>query len=143
MITIKWGKDDKSILLYEFEGSWSIEDLIDALDAGVNATAKYDHDMDVIVDLTKSGIPELFGVNMNKAFKRAMNRTEEHVNESVQEPGLIVIIASNPIMRNTLASLLQMYQRMGDRIAVAKTMAEAQAAVADFRKERQTTQITA
>lgn len=137
MITIKWGTDDKTVLLYEFEDSWSIDDLIEALDAGVAVTAKYDHDMDVIVDLTKSGMPDLFGVNMNKAFKRAMNRTDEHMEDTTKDPGLIVIVASNPIMRSTLVSLLGMYKRLGNQLVVASDLDEARSKIATFRRETQ------
>jgi len=135
MITIKWGTDDKTVMMYEFEGTWSIEDLIEALDAGVTVSDRYDHDMDVIVDLTKSGMPNLFGVNMNKAFKRAMNHTDEHIDGSNKEPGLIVIVANHPIMRNTLMSMLGMYKRMGDQLVVAKDLSEAQAKIQDFRQK--------
>ncbi len=134
MITIKWGKEDKTVLLYEFEGGWSIEDLTDALDAGVDVTNRYDHDMDVIVDLSKSGFPNLFGMDVTKAFGKAMNRGDEHLEGKENEPGIIVIVSKNPIIRGSLASMMQVYKKMGDRIALADTLQDAQNTVEAYRE---------
>jgi hypothetical protein len=137
MITIDWGKADKSIMQYTFEDSWSIDDLIEALDAGMAVTNKYDHDIDVVVDLTKSGIPNMFG-NIGKAFERAADRSDEHreQNSSTKEPGLVVIISTNPIIRSSLSSMLAMYKHMGDTIALASNRAEAYEAIDQFRLQR-------
>jgi hypothetical protein len=134
MITIKWGKDDKTVLLYEFEGSWSIEDLTDALDAGVEVTNRYEHEMDVIVDLSRSGWPNILGMNVNKAFGKAMGRGDEHLADKENEAGIIVIVSRNPIIRGSLASMMQVYKRMGDRIALANTLDEAKQTVATYRE---------
>jgi len=135
MITINWGKEDKTVLQYEFEGGWAVDDLIEALDAGVEVAERYDHDIDVIVDLTKSGIPNLFGTNVNKAFQRAANRGEEHVAKSDKEPGIVVIVATNPIMRNSLSSLLSLNPHMGgSRLSVADTRSDALSQIAAFRE---------
>lgn len=136
MITIKWGKEDKTIMLYEFEGSWSIDDLIEALDSGVEVANRYDHDIDVIVDLTEAGFPDLFGTNVQKAFERAVNRTDDHMQETDKEPGLIVIVSQNQIMNNTLRSLMRMYQKMGERVAVADDIPAAERHIADFRGQQ-------
>lgn len=125
MITINWGKEDKTVLLYEFESGWSVEDLVEALDAGVEVASRYEHDMDVVVDLSRSGVPELLGMGMGKAFQRAMNRTNEHMNNSENELGLIVIVAGNAIIRNSLKSLMQVNHRLNNKIAVADTRDEA------------------
>ena len=135
MITIKWGKEDKTIMLYEFEGSWSIDDLIEALDSGIEVASRYDHDMDVIVDLTKAGFPDLFGTNVQRAFQRAVERTDSHLEETQKEPGLIVIVSQNQIMNNTLRSLMRMYQKMGERIAVTDNVPAAEQRIAAFRQE--------
>jgi len=133
MITIKWAKDDKSVMLYEFEDDWSVDDLIEALDSGVEVAERYEHDIDVIVDLTKAGFPDLFGTNVQKAFRRAVDRTDDHIEQSQKEPGLIVVVSQNQIMNNTLRSLMRMYQKMGERVAVAADMDEAQEKIVDFR----------
>jgi hypothetical protein len=134
VITINWGKEDKTVLLYEFEDGWSVEDLTDALDAGVEVAGRYDHDMDVIVDLSKSGVPDLFGMGMGKAFQQAMNRTSDHMDSSDKELGLIVIVAGNGIIRNTLRSLMQMHHRLSDKIAVADSRAEALNTIEAYRE---------
>lgn len=134
MITIKWGQDDKSVLLYEFEGSWSVDDLVEALDAGVEVTRRYEHDMDVIVDLTKTGWPSFFGMDAMKAFSKAMNRGEEHLDGHEKEPGVIVVVSKNGIIRSSLTSMMGMYKQMGERIAVADTLPQAQAIIADTRR---------
>lgn len=133
MITIVWGKTDKSVLQYDFEGSWDIEDMIEALDAGVSVTDKYDHDIDVLVNLTKSGMPNLFGLDVNKAFGRAFNRTEEHMEQSDQDSGMVVIVSKNPIIRNSLSAMLRVYDGLGDRLALANTVDEGLQLIANFR----------
>ncbi|MEM6282312.1 MAG: hypothetical protein AAF787_08985 [Chloroflexota bacterium] len=136
MITIDWGKADKSIMRYTFEGDWSMEDLIEALDAGMAVTNKYDHDIDVIVDLTQSGLPNFF-MNIGKAFDRAMNRTDEHREENEgKEAGLVVIISTNPIIRNSLSSMLTIYKGLGETIALANTTEDALRKIEQFRAER-------
>lgn len=135
MITVRWGAEDKSILHYEFEGSWTIEDLIEALDAGVAVTEKYDHDIDVIVDLEKTGWPRLIGTDVNGAFKRAMNRSEEHIDaaKGKKEPGVIVIASNNPIIRNSLTTMMSLYNRLGDQVALANNLNEAYSVISNFR----------
>ena len=136
MITVKWGKDDKSILQYEFEDTWTIDDLIEALDAGVAVTHKYDHNIDVVVDLLRSGLPNLLGSNINKAFQKAMNRTEEHIEQSKKESGIVVIVSNHGIMRATLSSLLAMYGRLGDKILLADSIAQAHQQIAQLQRQR-------
>jgi hypothetical protein len=137
MITINWGSPDKTILQYEFEGSWAVDDLIEALDAGVEVASRYDHDIDVIVDMSQSGLPNLFGTNINKAFSRALNRTEQHIEQSNKEPGMVAIVTNNPIMRNSLSSLLNLYPNMGgSTLVVANSLGEAKDHIYNFRQQR-------
>ncbi len=134
MITINWGREDKTVLKYEFEGHWSIDDLLEALDAGVDVAQRYDHDMDVIVDLSKSALPNLLGLSINRAFDRAANRSDEHKSSTGKEPGLVVIVTSNPIIRNSLSTMLTLYQGMGSQLAVANTLQDAQTAIDAYRR---------
>lgn len=136
MITITWGSQDKSILQYTFEDSWAIDDLIEALDAGVEVTHRYDHDIDVIVDLSRSGLPNLFGTNLTNAFSRAAHRTDEHYeNAGKKDAGMVVIVSNNSIIRNALLTMMSLYKRMGDQISLANSVAEAQQIIANARQE--------
>jgi hypothetical protein len=137
MITINWGNDSKSIMQYEFEGRWSVEDMVDALDSGVEVANRYDHDIDVIVDLTRSGLPNLFGMNVNKAFKQAFARSEEHMEKSSHEPGMVVVVTSNPIIRNSLKSILSLHPTFGgNTLTVADTLDDAHEQIAAFRQRQ-------
>lgn len=135
MITINWGNAQKTVMRYEFEGSWTIEDLVQALDAGVEVVNRYAHDIDVVVDLTRSGFPNLLGMNVNRAFKRAAARSEEHMEASDKEPGVVVVVTTNPIIRSSLTSLLALYPNMGgSKMVVADTVGEALNRIADYRQ---------
>ncbi|MFZ4816113.1 MAG: hypothetical protein ACOYL5_16375 [Phototrophicaceae bacterium] len=125
MITLTWGREDKSVLLYNFEARWTIDDLIEALDAGVKVVGKYTHRIDVMVDLTHSGWPDLLGVDVTSAFSRAMRRGEAYIDETNKEPGAVVVISQNPIIRGTLSTLMGLYQRMGNKILLAEGCADA------------------
>ncbi|MEL6272392.1 MAG: hypothetical protein AAFV33_07620 [Chloroflexota bacterium] len=136
MITIDWGKPDKSIMRYTFEGDWSMDDLIEALDAGMAVTHKYDHDIDVMVDLTKSGMPNFF-LNIGRAFERANSHTDEHrENNQGKDAGLVVIISTNPIIRNSLSSMLKIHRGLGETIALANNADEAVQKIEQFRAQR-------
>ena len=133
MITIRWGKEDRSILMYEFEDRWTIEDLIQALDKGVEIAHRYSHDMDVIVDLSRSGLPQLEGMNVMQAFSRAAKRSDQHMNASPKSAGLVVIVSTNPIILNTLSTLLGIYRVLGDQISVATNQQDARQRIERFR----------
>jgi hypothetical protein len=135
MITINWGNEQKTVMQYEFEGSWTIDDLIEALDAGVEVVNRYEHDIDVVVDLTNSGFPNLLGVNVNKAFGRAATRSEEHIESSHKEPGIVVVVTTNPIIRSSLTSMLALYPNMGgSKMVVANTLDAAYDRIATYRQ---------
>ena len=136
MITIRWGKEDKSILLYEFEDRWTIEDLIQALDTGVDVAHRYAHDMDVIVDLSRSGLPQLEGMNVLQAFSRAAKRSDQHMSESAKSAGLVVIVSTNPIILNTLSTLLNLYRVLGNQISIAATQPQARQRIDRFRAKQ-------
>lgn len=136
MITIRWGKEDKSILLYEFEDRWTIEDLIQALDTGVDVAHRYAHDMDVIVDLSRSGLPQLEGMNVLQAFSRAAKRSDQHMSESSKSAGLVVIVSTNPIILNTLSTLLNLYRVLGNQISIAATQQQARQRIDRFRAKQ-------
>jgi|GEM_PF-2697469 hypothetical protein len=133
MITIRWGKEDRSILMYEFEDRWTIEDLIQALDKGVEIAHRYSHDMDVIVDLSRSGLPQLEGMNVMQAFSRAAKRSDQHMSASAKSAGLVVIVSTNPIILNTLSTLLGIYRVLGDQISVATNQQDARQRIERFR----------
>ncbi len=135
MITINWGNEQKTIMQYEFEGSWTVDDLVEALDAGVEVVNRYEHDIDVMVDLTRSGFPNLLGMNVNKAFSRAAYRSEEHMVATDKEPGVVVVVTTNPIIRSSLTSLLALYPNMGgSKMVVANNVNEALSRIADYRQ---------
>ena len=133
MITIRWGKEDRSILMYEFEDRWTIEDLIQALDKGVEIAHRNSHDMDVIVDLSRSGLPQLEGMNVMQAFSRAAKRSDQHMSASAKSAGLVVIVSTNPIILNTLSTLLGIYRVLGDQISVATNQQDARQRIERFR----------
>lgn len=134
MITITWGNEDKSILLYQFEGSWTINDLTEALDAGFEVAARYDHDIDVVVDLSQSGIPNLLGTNVRQAFQQTMAHSNEQAQQHAKEPGIVAIVTNNPIIRGSLTSTLPLYRHMADsEITVHSTLDTALNAVNNFR----------
>ena len=138
MITINWGNTEKTIMQYEFEGSWTIDDLVEALDSGVEVAERYDHPIDVIVDLTNSGFPNLFGTNVNKAFSKAQTRSEEHMANTDRDPGMVVIVTTNGIMRSSLSSMLALSPMFGGKaqLVVADTFDEAVSRINTFRRER-------
>lgn len=135
MITITWGSDDKRILQYQFEGKWNVDDLLEALEAGFDVTQRYHHDIDVLVDLTASGIPNLLGMNIAQAFQKTMNRTQDRLVKSGKEPGMVVIVSTNGIIRGSLQTMLPLYSHMASsRIDVADTIADAKNKIAAFRQ---------
>ncbi len=135
MITITWGNDQKTIMKYEFEGSWTIDDLVQALDAGVEVVNRYTHDIDVVVDLTNSGFPNLLGMNVKNAFGKAATRSEEHIEASPKEPGVVVVVTTNPIIRSSLVSMLALYPNMGgSKMMVENTVAGALNRITDYRQ---------
>lgn len=139
MITIDWGSADKTVLLYTFEERWTIQDLIEALDAGVQVAEKYQHDMDVLVDLTRSGYPDLMGSNVFSAFGKAVERSEAHMDKSTQELGLVVVVSQDLIVRSTLSTLLGMYRKIGEKLALANSLEEARRIIAQRRQSVQMT----
>ncbi|MFZ4828057.1 MAG: hypothetical protein ACOYLB_11940 [Phototrophicaceae bacterium] len=136
MITIRWGKEDQSILLYEFEDRWTIKDLVQALDMGVEIANRYSHDMDVIVDLSRSGLPLLEGMNVMQAFSRAAKRSDHHMSASAKSAGLVVIVSTNPIILNTLSTLLSLYRVLGNQISIASNQNEARQRIDRFRAKQ-------
>jgi len=133
MITIKWDDDNKRVMVYEFEGAWSVEDLIEAMNAGAEVINRYNHAIDVVVDLSASGAPTLRGINIRQAFQQANEQLNTHIASSAKTPGMIVVVAKNAMIRSTLTSLLRMMQPGDAQMTAANTRDQARQVIADFR----------
>jgi hypothetical protein len=114
-IQIRWFDDEKRILLYEFVGVWTWEDLYAVLKQATEMSLSVNHPVDAIVDLTRNG-----STPMGALLNLRQITSWETVTWNTA-----VLIGANVITRGVVATFRGLYPRSGARVHTANSFPEA------------------
>jgi hypothetical protein len=99
-INTKWDDSNKTRILFEFETSWSWEELDIALETADKMIVSVNHPVDIIIDVEGSNIPKDF----LSAAKNLLANPEQRENE-----GQRVIVGATNFMRQAYQTVMKAF----------------------------------
>lgn len=125
-VTAAWDNLDKTILLYEFEGHWTWDELHNAVNQARELLDQVEHQVDVIVDLEKSRpIPS----NAVVQFRRLSNIQTDRMR-------LRVVVGGNGMATALMNIFNMVYRHVSDNYRVATTRDQAYIVISSERAKR-------
>ncbi|MEO8606615.1 MAG: hypothetical protein ABI690_01935 [Chloroflexota bacterium] len=128
-IQIVWENPEHSVARFEIVGKWTWEEFYLAYGSFWDEIAESDQQVDAIVDVTRtSGIPS-----------GAFNQVRQYANKRPKHPGIIVLAGANGFLTAFMETTQKLFRSMSLGalpVQFAKTLAEAQAIIAEKQTER-------
>jgi hypothetical protein len=123
-IQVYWEDDSKTIVRYDFEGTWTWDDLYKVFYQALAMETSVSHRVDVILDMRQSG--------------RIPHNALTHIkNISDKEPpniGLSVFVTSNRFLISLYNVGIKFYNKIGYYFRLTSTIEEAHALIAQDRE---------
>lgn len=122
-IKVDWDNDEQTVILYRFDGSWSWDDLYNALDRVKAMSASVDHQVDAIIDFSKASyLPSgaIFSFNGHKQAQKLASKASE-------ARGQIVIAGAGMFIRSVYDAFRALDNRISRGVHFTDTLADARA----------------
>lgn len=116
-ISVGWDNDEQTVLCYQFNGTWTWEDMEVALETGFSLTESVTHKVHVVADMRHSGeLPHGLILKINKVLMVApANR------------GNIVLVGANSEMKTIVRMAGRIHARVAQKISTANSFDDAYA----------------
>jgi hypothetical protein len=124
-VAVVWDDDEKSIIRFIFEGSWTLDELYTAFDEQSQMLDSVDHKVDVIVDFRESNaVPEHLIGNFSRIFQSS--------GSSHPNTGMTVLVGVGGFAQ----ILADLFSKFFARLPTTTTLEEAHTIIADERARR-------
>lgn len=126
MITITWFNKKKSSLLLSVDGDWNFDDLIQAIEESKKIADQYSHSVNAIVDITQASNKNFFEGNglKNISHIESMFNEESKVRNVSSEPGDVMIVVKNDLIKAAIDMFLSRNGLVGLSIFTASSLEE-------------------
>ncbi len=122
-IELYWDNDDQSVLLCEFEGQWTWDEMFATLNTVRKITAKAEHEIAAIIDL-RHGV-HLPGGTLFTADN--LDKAKQIVRMGDEGTGPLYIVGANAAVRTIYATLAPMNRRATANIHFVDSLRRARA----------------
>ena len=116
-INIRWYNDEKTILLEELSGTYTLDDYIALIDEAREHVMSCDHTVDIIGDFT--------GTNHRKLPHYLMSAARYADKQVPPNQGIAVFVNPGMFIETILRMARQLQIQAADEVVVAKTVDEA------------------
>jgi hypothetical protein len=116
-ITAVWDNDEKTIIRYIYDGSWTWDDFYTAFGQAYKMIDTVNHRVDIIVDVRMSSL-----LPQNALSRGRQLSTSTHTNQ-----GRTIVVGANALMRSVSNIFNKVYTKAADdlKISFVRTMEEA------------------
>lgn len=125
-ITVVWDDDEHTILRWDQESDFSVEEFREAYRLSHEMVAEIPGNYDLIITGSGGKMPVFPLSEMHRAFKNASPKQD-----------LTLFVITDPIARGMIGMLQKMPMPIAKRIAFARSLEHARQIIADRRKELQ------
>lgn len=117
-IELYWDNDEQTVMLLEFEGQWTWDDLFEALAKAKKVSARADYEIGAIVNVA-GGVRFPGGTLLNaQSFENA----KKLLSMSGGSTGPVVIAGTNPMMRTAFEMMARISPQSTANIHFAPTL---------------------
>ncbi len=114
-ISVQWDNDAKTVIRYDFTGSWDWHTYEQALEQGFTMTESVPHEVHMLVNLHPK-------VTLTDGAMLYLKRTLAALPAN---QGLVIIVGGDSNARTTINLFSRINKNLGRRLAVAKDLTEA------------------
>jgi hypothetical protein len=123
-VTVFWEDPEKTVVRYDFQGSWTWDELYAVYYEAIGMEKSVTHRVDVILDMsTSSRIP-------GNAILHVKNLAEKQPSNM----GISVFVTRNPFIVSMYNMAVRVYGKVAFYFRIAKTLDEAHAMIATARQ---------
>jgi hypothetical protein len=114
-IQVVWDNIDKTVIRFEFEGSWTWDDLYQASDEATAMLDTVPHMVDFVLDVR----------NANQIPRDFMNHAGNIANGQNPKRGLLVVVGANRLLRTLGGTLRRLFPQATKDVKIVGTLEEA------------------
>ncbi len=120
-VRVGWDNAERTVLRYDFDGHWTLDDLEIALEAGFTLMGTVRHTVDVIANMKRSaGVPDGLLLDI-KRILAVMPANQ----------GVTVVVGGSPYMHAHLRMIRRIHKRFAPRLLQAASLPDARRMLVD------------
>ena len=125
-ITLRWNDNDKSVIIQEFVGKWSLDEYYESLNLLLGEVREQPHPVHMVADLRKSSALPPGILSVRSFLEKSM----------LENQGLIVIIGGNALLMTFIDIIRPFAPHFVKSVSFAKSLEAAFEKVAEWEREQ-------
>lgn len=125
-VSVQWDNESKTIIYYEFSGKWTWVEYREAINTAVQMVEDLPYIVNMILDFRNTGfLPE-----------NALSVFGSSVKKPAKDFDLAVVVTNSSFIIAVHKMFQRIYNKFGEKIVTAKTLAEARVLLAEYDRQR-------
>lgn len=120
-VKVRWYDEAQAIVLYEFQGDWTWDELYPQYDTAIAMEKSVTHRVDVIIDMRRAG----------RLPKNVLSHMKNFSDKQPDNIGITAIVTNNAFVRTLYTTGCKFYPKIQRYFTVVQTLDDAERMIAE------------